>query len=497
MPENLVTLSQVSIQTKKGSLLSNIQLQISVGDRLNVLGPSGSGKSLLTKLIAGYLSPTEGQILYDVPLEKITLAGDNQLPGTDRLSYFEKRYEVFIQDDNKTLKDHLFQSPNFDGVQALLQRFSLSNLLEKQKYQLSNGEQKLLSIITSVASEPQFLILDLPYLGVDAFNRTKLSDLIQSLPSEMAVLLVGKIPDAELSKTFQKIHLEAGKLVDKPETSGQAQNPDQKPLALNPFNQHQAAYQHLVKMEDVSIAYGEVAILKNIHFVLAPGQRCVIKGPNGSGKSMLISLITGDNPKAYGQNIILFDRLRGSGESIWDIKNKIGYLSPELHQHFFRGESHVQKILFGKVQVLEDRFASKMTCQDVVASGLTEGIGAISTAKEGQWLTDLIAFFNLSTFKNEAFASLSQGKQRLVLLMRALVKQPPLLILDEPCQGLDDEQTLQFKKAIDDFCRHSTTAVIYVSHMEEDIPSCMNREIRMLAGEIIQDVIRPETLDFH
>ncbi|HOY12078.1 MAG TPA: ATP-binding cassette domain-containing protein [Saprospiraceae bacterium] len=491
MPENLVTLSQVSIQTKKGSLLSNIQLQISSGDRLNLLGPSSSGKSLLTKLIAGYLSPTGGQIHYDVPLEKITLSGDNQLPGTDRLSYYEKRYEVFIQDDNKTVKDHLFQSPYFDCVQTLLQRFSLSHLLEKQKYQLSNGEHKLLSIITSVASEPQFLILDQPYLGVDAFNRTKLSDLIQSLPSEMALLLVGKIPDTELSNTFQKIHLNAGKLVENLEEPAFDPQQEQNKLTLNPFNQHKADYQHLVKMEGVSITYGDVPILKNIHFALAPGQRCVIKGPNGSGKSMLISLITGDNPKAYGQNIILFDRLRGSGESIWDIKNKIGYLSPELHQHFFRGESHVQKILFGKVQVLEDRFVSKMTCQDVVASGFTEGIGATSTVKEGQWLADLFAFFQMSSFKNEAFASLSQGKQRLVLLMRALVKQPPLLILDEPCQGLDDEQTLQFKNAINDFCRHTTTAVIYVSHMEEDIPACMNREIRIQGGEIIQDFIRP------
>src|SRR6185295_14005255 len=165
------------------------------------------------------------------------------------------------------------------------------------------------------------------------------------------------------------------------------------------------------------------------------GECWSISGPNGAGKSTLLSLVTADNPQAYANELYLFDQRRGSGESIWDIKRRIGFVSPELHLYFDRGTS----------------------CFDVIASGLFDTIGLfrqISTAQTEQ-VKAWIELLQLQQVQHRPLFQLSLGQQRMVLLARALVKNPPLLILDEPCQGLDEEQIDEFIGLIDDLCDQS------------------------------------------
>ncbi|HRN54968.1 MAG TPA: ATP-binding cassette domain-containing protein, partial [Agriterribacter sp.] len=236
--------------------------------------------------------------------------------------------------------------------------------------------------------------------------------------------------------------------------------------AENPFD-------HAVRMVDVSVQYGERTILKHINWEVKKGEHWSISGPNGAGKSTLLSLITGDNAKAYANEIYLFDKRRGSGESIWDIKRKIGYVSPEMHVYF-------------------DYTA---TCFETIASGLFDSIGLFKTltaaqrAQVNQWM----ALFKLEPVQNKLLSLLSAGEQRLVLLARALVKNPPLLILDEPCQGLDREHVQQFKQIINDICGMFNTTLLYVSHYTEEIPECVTHFMRMENGEAaITDI--PPTL---
>jgi molybdate transport system ATP-binding protein len=170
--------------------------------------------------------------------------------------------------------------------------------------------------------------------------------------------------------------------------------------------------------------------------------------------------VTADNPQAYANEIYLFDKRRGSGESIWDIKKRIGFVSPELHLFFDQGNS-----------VFE-----------VIASGLFDTIGLFRQLSHSQqeqvqtWLEIL----NLQQLKERALFRLSLGQQRMVLLARALVKNPPLLILDEPTQGLDADQTFYFKQLIDQLCVHFNTTLLYVSHYENDIPSCVTHRLNLL-----------------
>jgi molybdate transport system ATP-binding protein len=219
-----------------------------------------------------------------------------------------------------------------------------------------------------------------------------------------------------------------------------------------------------IKMVNTNVRYDERDILNNINWEVKCGERWSISGHNGSGKSTLLSLVNGDNPQAFANAIWLFDRKKGSGESIWDIKKKIGFVSPELHHYF----------------------DPALLCWQVVASGLFDTIGlfrrpdAQQLASVDNWLSMLA----LQPYRNRYFNQLSNGEQRLVLLARALVKNPPLLILDEPCQGLDAEAAARFIALVDQICIQLNKTLVYVTHYEAEVPSCVTRKLKLENGSI-------------
>jgi molybdate transport system ATP-binding protein len=189
-------------------------------------------------------------------------------------------------------------------------------------------------------------------------------------------------------------------------------------------------------------------------------------GPNGAGKSTLLSLINGDNPQAFANHIILFDRKKGSGESIWDIKRKIGFFSPELYQYF----------------------PLETGCLEAVESGFYDTIGLFRPSNEElrsialRWM-GLLGVAHLS---RKTLHQVSAINQRLCLLARAFVKSPPLLILDEPCQGFNKEHVALFKELVNLICRESNMTVIYVTHYKEEIPECVTKVFRLEDGKQVE-----------
>ncbi len=216
-------------------------------------------------------------------------------------------------------------------------------------------------------------------------------------------------------------------------------------------------------MEKIHISYGEKKVLNNISWEVQKGEKWLLQGHNGSGKSTLLSLINGDHPQAYANNIHLFGNKRGSGESIWEIKERIGIISPELHWYFDMNANVGQTIASG--------FFESMS--------LYQKLGY----EQHQQLEQILNFFDLKEEKNKKMAELSLGKQRLVLLARTIVKKPELLILDEPCQGMDVAQTNYFNRIIDDLCEKGQT-LIYVGHFESRIPDCIDHKLVLEKGEI-------------
>jgi molybdate transport system ATP-binding protein len=218
-------------------------------------------------------------------------------------------------------------------------------------------------------------------------------------------------------------------------------------------------------MKHVNVQYNNRVILDDISWTVRKGERWSLSGPNGSGKSTLLSLINADNPQAYANEIYLFDRRRGSGETIWEIKKRIGFVSPELHLYFDTG----------------------MSCFDVVASGLFDTIGLFRMLNDLQesLVHKWMELLQIPHLKRKLLFQLSNSEQRLVLLARALVKNPPMLILDEPCQGLDEAQVSLFKSMVNEICIRSEKTLIYVSHYPGEIPECVDKYIRLVDGRTV------------
>ena len=233
-----------------------------------------------------------------------------------------------------------------------------------------------------------------------------------------------------------------------PAPLGQIPPPAMRPYSLPPETA-------LLELRDVSVSYGDVDVLHKVNWSLQPGQHCSISGPNGCGKTTLLSLVNGDNHKAYGQDITLFGRRRGSGESVWEIKQKFGLLNTQLHLNHVRG-----------MRVLE-----------VVVSGFFDSIGLYDDWGDaqkqlaGEWLQAL----GMQGLERTPFDTLSFGMQRMVLLARAVVKSPVILMLDEPCLGLDGHHAQTILRAIDHIAADSDTQILFVSHSAGEMPDCINQ----------------------
>ena len=476
----------VFVQLGGKPVLKHIHLHIDTYENLAITGESGSGKSSLARAISQKIF-FRGEINFlSADGEKLSphiilIEQQHEFKNNSNFSnfYYQQRFNSCDADDALTVEAELtkLQSGINDEWISLL---GLKPLLDKPMIQLSNGENKRLQLAKALIQEPELLILDSPFTGLDIAGRALLIDIIKQLIDKgMRIILIA--PQREIPDYFDKTAvLKNGKLeriYSKGEIgiTGQTLNSDAATLSENQVNAIKDIYalqsfpfNEVVRMNDVNISYNGKSILTNINWTIKKGERWAVSGPNGAGKSTLLSLITADNPQAYANDIWLFERKRGSGESIWEIKKNIGYVSPELHLYFDKG----------------------ISVFDAVASGLFDTIGLFRKPSNSQvekinaWLNVL----GIEELGTRMMHQLSLGQQRLVMLARALVKAPPLLILDDPCQGLDITQTNGFRSMIEAICQVSDTTLIYVSHYTNDIPNSIQQKLNLRAGNAIQDL---------
>jgi len=221
----------------------------------------------------------------------------------------------------------------------------------------------------------------------------------------------------------------------------------------------------IFQLNTVNVAYYGKTILNNIDWTVQKGEKWALLGNNGSGKSTLLSLLFGDHPQAYSNDIYLFEQKRGMGQSIWDIKKNTGFTSPELHYFFSYELTGLQTVITG----LFDHVYLKRT----------------PTPQEQQLIDLLFAYFGIEDLKARSFQSLSTGEQRLVLLIRALIKNPPLLLLDEPFQGFDLPMIDKAKRLLTAILTDRHT-LVFISHYQEEIPACVGKVARLVSGELRQ-----------
>jgi molybdate transport system ATP-binding protein len=471
--EELAVLSNVSVNTGGQTLLHNINLSVKKGEQWAIIGHSGSGKTTLAQVLAGQIFYSGERSFYfpantNSHIELVAQQHHFKNLSNTRNFYYQQRFNAAEADDSITAGEALI---NCQVDEHWIHALHLGSLLHESLLQLSNGENKRLQLAMALSTHPALLILDNPFLGLDTAGRQTLHSALDGICEKgIQLILITSAPELPACITHIAV-LQKGQLKSvqtravylQQAAVAVAVQPDITLLQQMPLPAG-TDFVMAVQMQQVSIRYGDKIILDKIDWSVKKGECWSLSGPNGAGKSTLLSLITADNPQAYANKIVLFDRQRGSGESIWDIKNKIGFVSPELH-------------LF---------FEQTATCFEVIASGLFDTIGLFRRLSEEQQALVLrwMQLMSLTPLRHKRIFQLSSSEQRMALLARALVKNPPMLILDEPAQGLDEWQTVYFKNLVDEICRHFGTTLIYVSHYTSELPSCINRFLRLSGGAV-------------
>ncbi|WP_343523212.1 ATP-binding cassette domain-containing protein [Pedobacter sp.] len=457
-------------------VLKDLYWEMNVGESYAIGGQSGTGKTSLAKAIAG-LVPYQGSIEIDfdvqskLPREVLYVESWYQFKNLEGVAnfYYQQRYTSQQAKETLTVHAELVsygkeKGLHLDQVEPILEALGFSTFASSQLIELSSGEHKKLQLVKALWLKPQLLIIDQPYTGLDVASRKNLNILLDQAAGE-GVQLILVCNDPELPNCIRSFaEIIDGNLVkvDALESSNSIENPS---IEIPDFLKESPVYSSydIVKMVNVNISYGEKQVLKNINWEVKAGEKWLLQGHNGSGKSTLLSLVNGDHPQSYANELYLFGNRRGSGESIWDIKQHIGLISPEFHWYF-------------------DPTA---TVWQSIASGFYDTVGLFQQLPytKSTQVDELIKYFGLTENKNELLNALPLGKQRLVLLARTIIKNPELLILDEPCQGLDQQQTKHFNRLVDELCSNGMT-LIYVGHFESQLPTCIEKRILLEKGEV-------------
>ena len=436
------------------------------------VGRNGSGKSILVKILAGEQTLLSGHVINEfksiahISFEQLQKLIEDEWKrnNTDMLSEGEK--------DTGLTTAQIIQANSVDErlCQQLAEQFGIAHLLSRRFKYLSTGETRKTLICRVLMTQPDLLILDEPFDGLDVLSRENLAERLADLAKQgMTIILVlnrfneipnfieniGIISDCQLLKIGDKGTILDDVIVKQLADMENKQNvllpeADKPPIKL-------ANELDRIILNNGHVQYDDKVIINGLTWRVKARQNWQIVGPNGAGKSTLLSLITGDHPQGYSNDLTLFGHKRGSGETIWDIKQHIGYVSSSLHLDY-------------RVSV---------SVKNVLLSGYFDSIGIYQATsdKQNKLVDEWLQLLNLQTQADKPFQSLSWGQQRLVLIARALVKHPTLLILDEPLQGLDQLNRELVKRWIDQLINDGYTQLLFVSHHAEDAPKCITHRL--------------------
>lgn len=455
------------------------------GEHWAFIGPNGSGKTRFVDLLSGRLAVKTGSLEYPLlvsleirvseSIKTMAFKDISSLTGDYENSSYQQRWNSQEAESSPQLSDLLVEHPDTEYSNRILDLLGVRPLLDRKLIHLSSGELRKFLLVRSLMTKPKVLILDNPFIGLDAPSRKLMNNVLDILsnmdglqlifvlsnPSDIPSFINQVLPFSNkaigtplsplhflenkqlLRQLFPNIEIKSIEGVHETFTSVDFSNTCSEELHT------------VVQLCDVNIAYNERRILNQLNWNIQKGERWALLGPNGAGKSTLLSLVCADNPQSYANDIRLFGKKRGSGESIWDIKRHIGYVSPEMHNYYQKN----------------------VPCKDIVGSGLFDTIGLYCKCNEEQLVqcAKWMKIFGIADLAEKSFRNVSTGEQRLCLLARAFVKEPALLILDEPLHGLDVSNKLLAKKIIEDYFSDSDKTLIYVTHYLNEIPNCVNK----------------------
>lgn len=455
--------------------LEGVNLKMSGGEQWAVVGANGSGKSAVGRLLCNGLPVVSGTFSTAQRAGYVSFERVNEILEIER--YNDDSDFLDYVDEGTLARDFILadereQEPR---LRELAEQLSFTGILERGIKFLSTGEMRKIVICKALLQEPELLVLDEPFDGLDLASCAALRSLIASCVEKgiRIVLLLNRFSEI-VPEITHVAYIKNCRIIMSGAREELLESEALRRLHAFHYTLPNAlpevdcftstsplpADLPLVVMNEVAVRYGDTIILNRLNWRVNPGEHWKISGPNGAGKSTLLALISGDHPQAYANDITLFGIRKGSGESVWDIKKRIGLVSTALQQEY-------------RVSV---------TAKGAVISGLFDSIGVYSetSKKQHDIALEWLAILHMEKLADAPFKSLSYGEQRLVLLARAMVKQPDLLILDEPCQGLDDVNREMVLKLIDHLGCTGRTQLLYVTHHPEDDIPCITNSMQLV-----------------
>ena len=511
-PKPLITLQNTSVRLRDKPYLQNTSWQINTNEHWAILGPNGSGKTTFAKSLFGGVPVVRGNIIFHFSKE------DRQNPASiaNAIGYVSPELQGDII-ESENLKDSFrdFSGKIYDvttvknlildkmikpvyGAQyekrlsQIAKKMRIEALLERDIKSLSTGEMNTALITKALLKRPRLLILDEPFEGLDQQSRNSLANTINDLTrTNIHLILITHRFEEIISNITHVLLLKQGQIykegrkedVFTPDNINRVYEMDKRSVQPDPhkllnallvfkrkrpplsLDKKTAEARVLIEMKNVTVKYNRKRILDRFNWIVKHGENWAIIGPKGAGKSTILTLICGDNLQAYANEIYLFGKKRGSGESIWDIRKKLGYISSDLQ---LRQRKNI------------DAF-------DVVCSGLFDSNGLFRRCSSDelsiarQWTQ----FLNIADLADQKFGRLSHGQRQLILIARAMVKSPEFLILDEPFQGLDIKNKSKLQRILEYLGAHTHTNLIYVPDPDKEILSCMTHELTMKRGKVI------------
>ena len=468
----LISLRSAVISNPFRRLAAPVDFELNEGEHIALVGDNGSGKSTLISMLAGGFYLREGTLRHNLGGETykaMKVVRFNGAYGTTEFPYYyQQRWHAQERENGVLVRDLLDREPAVDGRwrQELYDLLGMSPLLDRTIMVLSSGELRRYHLTRALLSAPKVLVLEAPFIGLDPETRELLCNLMELVSEKLGVSFIMSLTDVEMTPPLvTHVYFLNDGVCSAKMTRGEAMAHGSTAAAMAtapvfPFsNTGNVNYENAVQMRGVSISYGERTVIDRLDWTVRRGEAWNVTGPNGSGKSTLLSLVCADNPKAYSLDMDLFDVRRGTGESIWDIKRHIGYLSSEMHSGF----------------------SDNLPAAEVVAGGLADGyVGTGRNRIEDLAVSgSLLEVFGAGKLARRLFPTLSSGEQRLVLLVRAFVKNPDLLILDEPFQGLDRCRRSIAKVAIERFCSDDSKTLLFVTHFPEELPKIIDHTLQL------------------
>ena len=479
----LIEFEDVTLRIRDRHILPSTHWRIKTHQHWAILGPNGSGKSTLMRTLTGETPVVGGYVRRFGPAAQ---------PDAIGLVSFERQQQMIAREQMRdearqfsgsfhtylTVAEFLDDLPhghlhNRRTVERYLTDFGIGHLLRRSVQTLSNGENRKILILKALMNTRRLLILDEPFAGLDQRGREQLQEWIEALVRNGVQIIMATHRHENILPVFSHImFLKDGKVFDQGRrermlnakkiqrlfdldpvsSTGSGKNP-RPAVSLAPRETV------LIDVRHASVRYGEFCVFTDLNWRVRKGENWAVIGPNGSGKTTLMQLITADHPQAYANEIYLFGKRRGSGESIWEIKRHVGIVSSEF----------------------QINYRKPMQAADVILSGFFDSVGLYRHAgrEQRRIAQEWIRRLHLVHLREKRYDLLSYGERRLVLLARAMVKSPEILVLDEPCQGLDMVSRKRILDVLDHLCGQKATQLIYVTHHPEEKPACIRHVLSL------------------